>query len=225
MEILTPKRGLVFMYFWWSEIFNTVFCQSYATLIVFCMACALLIISAVIGYKVKSTGVYSAFVLLVYGGACIAVLTQTLTGKSALYLTAGFTVVSGALYLTLWLILTIKESITRRRAQRKEIERKLKFTLPERENSFVQARLNTALHPDAEKLQEQESQALPLSHAWDLLAKLREKQLTTADRLASAELAAFLSLYKEKETWTIRESQAVNDALAGVLKLSAKYSA
>ena len=225
MEILTPKRGLVFMYFWWSEIFNTVFCQSYATLIVFCTACVLLVISALIGYKVKSTGVYSAFVLLVYGGACIAVLTQTLTGKSALYLTAGFTVVSGALYLTLWLILTIKESITRRRAQRKEIERKLKFTLPERENSFVQARLNTALHPDAEKLQEQESQALPLSHAWDLLTKLREKQLTTADRLASAELAALLSLYKEKETWTNRESQAVNDALAGVLKLSAKYSA
>lgn len=213
------------MCFWWSEIFNTVFCQSYATLIVFCTACALLIISALIGYKVKSTGVYSAFVLLVYGGACIAVLTQTLTGKSALYLTAGFTVVSGALYLTLWLILTIKERITRRRAQRKEIERKLKFTLPERENSFVQARLNTALHPDAEKLQEQESQALPLSHAWDLLTKLREKQLTTADRLASAELAALLSLYKEKETWTNRESQAVNDALAGVLKLSAKYSA
>ncbi len=213
------------MYLWWSEIFNAVFCESYAVLIVFCTACALLIVSALIGYRVRSTGVYCAFVLLVYGGACIAVLTQTLTGKSGLYLTAGFAVVSGALYLALWLILTVKERITRRRAERRETERKLKFTLPERDNSFVQARLNTALHSDVEKLQEQESKALPLSHAWKLLTNLREKQLTTADRLASAELAALLSLYKEKEKWTNRESQSINDALAGVLKLSAKYSA
>lgn len=213
------------MYVWWGEIFDTVFCESYATLIIFCTACVLLAISVLIGYKVKSTGVYAAFVLLVYGGACVAVLTQTLTLKSGLYLTAGFAIVSGALYLALWLILTIKERITRRRAERRETERKLKFTLPERENSFVQARLNTALHADAEKLQEQEIEALPLSHTWKLLASLREKQLTTADRLASAELAALLSLYKEKETWTNRDSQAVNDALAGVLKLSAKYSA
>ena len=213
------------MYAWWNEIFNTVFCKNYATLIVFCTACALLVISAWIGYKVKSAGVYAAFVLLLYGVACIAVLTQTLTLNSGLYLTAGFAVVSGVLYLALWLYLAIKERIARRKAERRETERKLKFTLPERDNSFVQARLNTALHHDVEKLQEQESQALPLSHAWNLLSSLREKQLTTADRLASAELAALLSLYKEKEKWTNRESQAVNDALAGVLKLSAKYSA
>ena len=213
------------MYAWWNEIFNTVFCKNYATLIIFCTACALLVISAWIGYKVKSAGVYAAFVLLVYGGACIAVLTQTLTLNSGLYLTAGFAVISGVLYLALWLYLTIKERIARRKAERRETERKLKFTLPERDNSFVQARLNTALHHDAEKLQEQESQALPLSHAWSLLSSLREKQLTTADRVASAELAALLSLYKKKEKWTNRESQAVNDALAGVLKLSAKYSA
>ena len=122
-------------------------------------------------------------------------------------------------------VLRIKNRIRKRKEERRMVERKLKFTLPERENAFVQARVNTALNPETQKLVNQPTQPIPLSHALALLADLREKELSTADGLTCAELSAFLSLYKEKSLWTSKESQDINVALAGILKLTAKYSA
>ena len=122
-------------------------------------------------------------------------------------------------------ILRIKTRIAKRREERRMVERKLKLTLPERENTFIQARVNTALNAETQNLISQPAQPISLSHALALLASLREKELSTADGLTCAELFAFLSLYKEKSLWTSKESQDINVALAGILKLSAKYSA
>ena len=135
------------------------------------------------------------------------------------------TVLIGAVYLIVGGILRIKKRVAKRKAERREVERKLKFTLPERENTFVQARVSTALNGEMQTVQTQTSEAIPLAHAFELLTALREKKLSTADGLTCAELASFLSLYKEKARWTNEESQDVNVALARVLKLTAKYSA
>ena len=122
-------------------------------------------------------------------------------------------------------ILRVKSRVEKRRQARRAIERKLKFTLPERENTFIQARVNTALNPETQNVVNQPTEPIPLSHALALLADLREKQLSTADGLTCAELSAILSLYKEKSLWTSKDSQDINVALAGILKLTAKYSA
>lgn len=209
---------------WWQGVFIELFCGNYVVLTAFSIACVALLVAAAIGYRTQNTGVYLGIAALIGGGACIAALTQTLTGRAGALLAASFAVFGGATYVVLWGVLTIKQRILLRRKEREEIRRKLKFTLPERENSFVQARLNTTLQVNEGAPAEEETEALPLSHAWKLLSRLREKQLSAADRLTAAELAAFVSAYREKPTLTRSDLHALNDALAGILKLSAKYS-
>lgn len=213
------------MYEFWLKIYESVFCANNVVFITFCLSCTCLVAFALLGLKTKSTGIYCALALLVFGVACIATLTQTLQVKNAVYLTASFCVFAGVVYLSLWFALRTQERIRRRKEERRALARKIKFTLPEKENTFVQARLNTALNSEVEKLKEEIVNPVPLAHALSLLATLREKKLSVADGLTCAELGAFLSLYQEKSRWTNEESQAVNSALAGVLKLTAKYSA
>lgn len=207
-----------------ERVFVEAFCENYVVLIAFLSACVALLVAATIGYRTQNTGVYLGLAALIGGGACIASLTQTLTVRAGVLLAASFAVFGGATYVVLWGVLTIKQRIRLRRKEREEIQRKLKFTLPERENSFVQARLNTTLQVGEGAPEEEETEALPLSHAWKLLSRLREKPLSAADRLTAAELAAFVSAYREKPALTRSDLHALNDALAGILKLSAKYS-
>lgn len=223
------------MWFWercrelCALVFEEAFCGNYALLTVFCIACLALFAGAVAGYCAKQTGVYAALAALAGAVACVAAATQTITFKAAAILAGSYVALGGLTYLVLWLIIALRARLKKRRESRAEIERKLKFTLPEKENTFVRARLHTALKTDesvAENAEtEKETQALPLSHAWKLLARLREKRLSAADGLTARELAALLTAYKDKQTLSKGDVLALNDALAGILKLAAKYSA
>lgn len=61
-----------------------------------------------------------------------------------------------------------------------------------------------------------------LSYADALLEKLRKKQLEAGDRLETEELLSRLDRYREK-TLSEAERSSLNDCLASVLKLTAKY--
>ena len=61
-----------------------------------------------------------------------------------------------------------------------------------------------------------------LAYADSLLAKLFEKNLSAGDRLEAEELSRRLALYRDKPL-TDAERATLNDCLASILKLTAKY--
>ncbi len=131
-------------------------------------------------------------------------------------------------YLFVLVCTNVRAILKKRKIQRQKTERKLQFTLPDKENAFVRARLNTVLsvadETDDEWQGEEEKEHFTLSHARQLLIKLKEKKLSLADGLEVEEIAQMLKLYLKKETLTIGDIRAVNDTFACLLKLSAKYA-
>lgn len=67
-----------------------------------------------------------------------------------------------------------------------------------------------------------EEYGMSLSYADTLLEKLRSKKLGAGDRLESEELLRRLDCYREKPL-TESERSSLNDCLASILKLTAKY--
>ncbi len=68
-----------------------------------------------------------------------------------------------------------------------------------------------------------EDAGLRLSHAGELLARLRAGKLSAGDRLETDVLARTLETFRNKRL-TPSELDSLNDCLASVLKLTAKYS-
>ncbi len=114
-----------------------------------------------------------------------------------------------------------RERKQRRRAQRIEETRALRYTLPERDNLYVRARLNTALQTGEQATDEPVE--LRLGYARKMLAKVKEAALSPVERLDVEELSSLIALYIEKEKWSSEDRRAVNEAFAKLLKLSAKY--
>lgn len=67
-----------------------------------------------------------------------------------------------------------------------------------------------------------EEYGMSLSYADTLLEKLRQKKLDAGDRLESEELLRRLDCYREKPLGEAERS-SLNDCLASILKLTAKY--
>lgn len=135
-------------------------------------------------------------------------------------------------FIVTWLLLAvwrIKAAIKKRKETRAEIEKSLQFALPSQENTFVRARLSTALRVPEENSSAQGGEIpfeeLPnLSHAKELLAKVKSAPLAGAERLETEELSKTLHFFLKKETWGLEDLQMLNDAFSRILKLSAKYS-
>ncbi len=68
-----------------------------------------------------------------------------------------------------------------------------------------------------------EESGLKLSHARELLAKLKGYPLSAADRLETDVVSRRMELYAQKSL-TAEEQNSLNDCLATVLRLTAKYS-
>ena len=109
----------------------------------------------------------------------------------------------------------------REKKRTKKETRQVEYSLPDRRNSYVRARLNTALKTENE---EEESRAVELAYARELLCRLKNAPLATAERLEIEEMGRALAVYGEKKTWSAYDLRAVNDCLGRLLRLSAKYT-
>ena len=107
-----------------------------------------------------------------------------------------------------------------KKAAKKEV-RQVEYSLPDNRNSYVRTRLNTALKIENE---EEESRAVELAYARELLCKLKNAPLAAAERLEIEEMGRALAVYGEKNTWSAYDLRAVNDCLGRLLRLSAKYT-
>ncbi len=216
------------MWFWsWLQ---NVYTEESALALITLIALAGLLLSVVIGYAMQTGGVYAALSALVLGGAGIAFVCEPMSATARTVGICVLLILSGFLYLFLSAGLALRAKITERKRRRAEIKRRLQYTLPDRENSFVRARLNTVLRVEEENANADMGGAdtfdppIKLGYAAGLLKKLKDAPLSAAERLQADEMENAFSLYLHKSGWTAGDLRAVNELCSSLLKLSAKYS-
>ena len=112
--------------------------------------------------------------------------------------------------------------VIRVRKKKEEIApRRIEFTLPDRENAYVRARLATVLQPEGD---EQETGIkIDFSHARMLLHRIWFASLSPAERLEMDGLEDTLDKYANVTQFKEQDVRVINDAFARLLKLSAKH--
>ena len=211
---------------WFIWLTDTLFYGNTALSIAFLCGFGILTVAAMLAFCLRSVSVFSAFSALICGGGVLlALILHIPWGETGVFfaLTAGLI---GFVYLFLFVGLTIREKIDKRKKERAKIERRLQFALPDKDNSFVRARLNTVLRLDERPdfVMTALENDLSFSHARALLASLREAPLSTAERLETEEIAKMVALYLQKKDFTAQDAHTLNEAFARILKLSAKYA-
>ena len=148
------------------------------------------------------------------------------SGEFVILVFFALAVLGGLVYPLVFLCFTLKKRVKKRRDYRRKIERKLHFTLPDKENAFIRTRLNTVLQV-ADVSSDNENRAegyFRFEHARRLLLAVKNAELSNTERLEITELFALFELYAKKTEWNSTEVRTVNDAFSRVLKLAAKYS-
>ena len=194
------------------------------------IAAGALFLAAALAYFLQNAGVYAALCAVVFGLVGILIAFEELELKTGAVGVALLSTLGGSLYLLLFCVLTLKRTIIERKRRRAEIARRLCYTLPDRENSYVRARLNTALKTPEMELNEDlggsfdNKGEMKLEHTRMLLSKVKEAPLSQAERLQVDEIGKTFSLYFHKEKWTPLDLRAMNELCGMLLKLSAKYA-
>ncbi len=186
-----------------------------------CAVGAVLFLAAFLSFCLRSSGIYIAFIAILgglYGVIMPAMGVEMTVLKKSAFVLAVF---AGMVYLLLISLLALRRLRIERIRRRKEIARRLQYTLPQRENTYIRTRLNTALQVAGES---EVSLAVQLGYTHELLNRLWSAPLSVAERLQTEEIGKLLNLYKGKERWTAREVNGLNDVCATLLKLSAKYA-
>ena len=142
----------------------------------------------------------------------------------------GIAVLASVIVSSFWYFLTLfvwgcRKRMQARRARRAEITRRLQYSLPDRENSYVRARLNTVLQvPQHDYKKLGDGEPVRLAYAKKLLARVREEELSAAERLQTEDIGKTFALYLQKPRWNNEDLRVVNDTFSALLKLSAKYA-
>ena len=139
-----------------------------------------------------------------------------------LFVVAATVFISGFFWLFIYYLFS---RFFRRRKKRKTVHRELKFTLPDRENAFVRARLSTVLNREFCETQGQEEKlAIEFSQAMKMLDKISFAPLSTAEKIEVGQMQDDLHAFEVKERFTAKEVSSINEKFARLLKLSAKYN-
>ncbi len=178
--------------------------------------------AAAAGYVLKSAGAYAAMLTIAIGVFAVAVLSGGMRLTMGLICLSLLIVYGGINYLLLFFLLGIRNKIAERKRRRAELARRVQFTLPDRGNSYVRERLQTTLQPPTPGAEEG-TEPLYLGYATELLAKLKNAPLSMSERLRIEEMAAYLALCRQMSTWQEQEVKSVNETLAQLLKMAAKY--
>ena len=136
------------------------------------------------------------------------------------------------LQLTLLVWLFYKKRVRDKREKFKQADRDLKFTLPERENTFVRDRLKGSLRPQEENGEGTPANATALLKDLDVrleytrktISKLKASVLTPADRLEINRISKTVTFYALKNALSPSETRTLNDCFSRLLKLAVKYA-
>ena len=189
-----------------------------------------LLIFAFSSYLLGSLGVFTASTSAIGGLWMVFFVLKTGDVEARVFWMANALFLWGACYLLLYAALAIKRIRLARKRRRREVGKRLCFTLPDRENTYVRARLNTTLKCEERGLEadmdiSNDGRLIKLGHVIRLLEKVKKENLTRAEGLQVEELSRALSAYVYKEKWSAGDLVAVNEICAAIIKLSAKYTA
>ena len=140
--------------------------------------------------------------------------------------------VLGSLCLILSLILVVvwlKKRRNYRRESYQTADRELKFTLPDKENSFVRDRLKGDLKSEDERKKQEtftplKDMDIRLDYTRKTITKLKASQLTPADRLEVNRISKTVTFFALKNALSPSETRSLNDCFSRLLKLCAKYA-
>ena len=115
----------------------------------------------------------------------------------------------------------------KRRELRAEQGRKLLFTLPDKENTFLRDRLNSVLKPpnlEEDRLNPQLHDGVQFLHVEGMLEKAFALPLSLGDRFTLEETAKLLKCLSLREDWSEKDLKIMNDCCLNALKIMAKYA-
>lgn len=191
-------------------------------------ACALAVFLLCLGvFLVVNTGragVYLAVSAVAGGAFALFVLAYKIEAMITAYTASILFILDGVLYLLAVAILHSRQKVWERRARRTEDARRLLYALPDRENTFVQARLNTVLRTDYGEDGLPTTEQVDLGYAKKLLADVLAKPLSAGERLQAENIGKTLGVYLQKPRWSATDLRAVNDTFSVLMKLCSKYS-
>ena len=189
----------------------------------------LAIIFAITAYIFSGIGIFVAGMSAISGLSTFILLLKERGIEARLTFVAGCLLVGAVGYLVLYAALFFKRVRLERRKSRMELEKRICYTLPDRDNSFVRARLNTALRCEEEEVNAymdtaNDGKLIKLAYVRKRMEALRQATLSKAERMELEELSRAFFLYFYKEKWSVQELRALNEICALVIKLSAKYT-
>ena len=184
-----------------------------------------LTVSAIVSAAEHSVKIYFGVLPLIAGSETLLALLQEIAVKELWVAASVCAVFGGGTYFIAYLVALFARAKRKKRARKEERYRQLQYTLPERDNTYIRARLNGALHcENAENKEIKGGWKTEFSYAKGLLAKLRAAELSATDRLQAEDLGRLLALYGKKENLASEDLQPINDCFAALLKLAAKYA-
>lgn len=128
------------------------------------------------------------------------------------------------LYFVLTAALDLREWVAKRKKQRLEEGKALLFSLPDKENTFLQERLQTSLSQKSITNEYGLSTQLQLEYVRKNITKLKGAKLSPADRLAVENYSRIVTAYMSAESLSAEELLGLNDTFSALLKMSAKYA-
>ena len=112
----------------------------------------------------------------------------------------------------------------RKRKKKTPPVRGIEFALPDRENTFVRARLSTALNGAfAAKTEQKERLAVDFTQALQMLEKIKLSPLSPAEKLETSALQTRLCELAGMTLFSAKETTEINESFSRLVKLSAKY--
>ncbi len=200
----------------------------------------LLSAGAVVGFFCRDRGFYLSLAVMITGAASLLFMAVGLSFLTLLFAIVLLAFLTATVYALLTCALIIRAMILRKKKRREEILRKVQYTLPDKDNSYVRTRLNTALQraniqtngtavggtENAGKEIKEESIKgdFRADYARKLLAKLQEAPLTKAERMEMEVISRMFSAYIKKSRLTVEDVRVLNDMFSYLLKISAKYA-
>lgn len=185
----------------------------------------LILISAVT-YRFESSSLFLASIAILMGIASLLMQRENIGLESLLPLISVLVIMLGISYVLFFIGVKVSLKRKRVREERERQAREMRYELPQRDNTFVRARLGCISNDSV--LEETKDVVgdinLRFIYAQGLLAKLRLKTLTATERLEMDELASVFAVYVQKEGYVGEDVRLINDAFSRVLKLAAKYA-
>ena len=124
MELLEKSIGMILPLFGGNTVLT----------VAFFIAVWALLLSTVLGFFLHAVSVYGSLAVMILGAFWLVGKFGGVPMDLAGTCLAALAVFSGFIYLIIYAVTAVKKAVKMRRAERAEIERRLQYTLPDRNN-------------------------------------------------------------------------------------------